>query len=860
MLASAKLHRRSGSVRKSCCLIDALESRQLLSGETVQTPLPAVLANIANPTANNITLNRYFNDATLPGTLVTFQTTEGQIQVGLTDAATPQTVANFLSYVSSNAYNSTFFHRSVDLNTGLGGSPEAPATIIQGGGYEVSNGSLTHIPTGSPVADEYTTELYGDVAGTLAMAKTSDANSATSEFYFNVTDNTELDTPTVDANGVTTSYTVFGQVLSGSSTISTIAALPTANLGSGLDTVPVSGLTEQQIAAGNGVTESNLVFTNTITSEAGTSYTVSSDNSALVKPTVTDGVLSFAYSSTLFGTAEISITAKNLDGTSTSTTMEVTVPNPATPTAGPVGVNYTAPFVQTGNTGNFSVLSGDTDSLSPFNLGSLTIVTPPTNGTATVDATTGHINYTPNAGYTGADSLSYTIADSLGNVSNVTTVSLSVVPGPVQLTIGTSKATSLVYTDPSGIVATVTVGGGTADITFTDYRVTLKTINGVVHASGAGAAITHITMNNKGIAGTMNIKANGPITIGSFYTIEMKSFTAPTATITGDSTFGGIGKLTLAAANNATITLGKVLASGLDIDSVSNTSLTALAPILYIKSKQWVNTDQGSYSINGINILDLEVPGVFADSLNLSAQGYSLYKANVGTPSAAWSLTGSLAKATLGTPGTGWSLVANGIISSLAIKGNLANNMQAGAIGTLTVSGTTTGSTLQTDGTFNKKVNQIGKIAFGGAVSSTVVFSVGNIGAISAPSLTDSRIYAGVQITVAENGKLAAASTDVTSDARISSVTLGKGANAFADALITADILGALKLGKVSTANNGTVEGVAAHQYGSISATFGKSAFNAGAGQLKTAKTLTAYETLKKILSTDLGDFTVNFF
>ena len=78
----------------------------------------------------------------------------------------------------------TIFHRSVDLSTGANGSPSDPGSIIQGGGYNISDGSLAHIPTNAPVADEYTSELYGDVQGTLAMAKTSAADSATSEFLF----------------------------------------------------------------------------------------------------------------------------------------------------------------------------------------------------------------------------------------------------------------------------------------------------------------------------------------------------------------------------------------------------------------------------------------------------------------------------------------------------------------------------------------------------------------------------------------------------------------------------------------------------------------------------------------------------
>jgi cyclophilin family peptidyl-prolyl cis-trans isomerase len=186
--------------------MDALESRLLFDafvGENVGTAFSPVLANTSDPSANSITLNAHFTDPNIPGTLATFYTSYGVIKVALTDAATPLTVANFLSYVNSGAYDNTIFHRSAVLNSSTGlTSLGTAADIIQGGGYVVKGTSFTHIPTSAPVNDEFSTEIYNDSAGTLAMAKTSAANSATSEWYFNVHDNTSsLDSPSI-------SYTV----------------------------------------------------------------------------------------------------------------------------------------------------------------------------------------------------------------------------------------------------------------------------------------------------------------------------------------------------------------------------------------------------------------------------------------------------------------------------------------------------------------------------------------------------------------------------------------------------------------------------------------------------------------------------
>ena len=188
----------------------------------------------------------------------------------------------------------------------------------------------------------------------------------------------------------------------------------------------------------------------------------------------------------------------------------------------------------------------------------------------------------------------------------------------------------------------------------------------------------------------------------------------------------------------------------------------------------------------------------------------------------------------------------------------MANDITAAAIGNLSVSGSSTGSVIETDAGYSKKFLQIGHIGIGGAASGMVVFSAGNIGSISVGSLTDSRIYAGVEISVAQAGSLAASATDISDDAKIGSVSVGRGANAFADSLISADILGSLSLGKVNTSNSGTPEGISAHTIGGVSATLVPGgALHAGAAQLKSAALLAKYVALKKLT---LGDFEINLF
>ena len=131
-------------------------------------------------------------------TVVRLQTNFGDIDLEMFDQAAPITVANFLKYVRGGGYDQTFFHRLADNGT----TPFA----LQGGGYRLKNLSTTgtfdgsgaanqqwySIPTDPPITNEFN---QSNLTRTLAMAKLgNDANSATSQFFFNLSDNTFLDT------------------------------------------------------------------------------------------------------------------------------------------------------------------------------------------------------------------------------------------------------------------------------------------------------------------------------------------------------------------------------------------------------------------------------------------------------------------------------------------------------------------------------------------------------------------------------------------------------------------------------------------------------------------------------------------
>lgn len=143
-------------------------------------------------------------------TEVAICTDVGRMTVDLLDDAAPGHVANFLHYADDGLYNGTVFHRVV------------AGFVIQGGGYDRKlNKQLTY----DPIENESRNGLH-NARGTLAAARTSDPDSATSQFYINLADN-----PALDATRRDLGYTVFGRVTDGLSVADEIGRLPTGAAG-----------------------------------------------------------------------------------------------------------------------------------------------------------------------------------------------------------------------------------------------------------------------------------------------------------------------------------------------------------------------------------------------------------------------------------------------------------------------------------------------------------------------------------------------------------------------------------------------------------------------------------------------------
>lgn len=143
--------------------------------------------------------------------VVVLETTLGQIQIELNPEKAPLTVKNFQDYVEAGHYNGLVFHRVI------------PGFMIQGGGMTPD---LEPRKTKASIKNEAANGLKNE-RGSIAMARTSDPDSATSQFFINVADNKSLDRPNPDGHG----YAVFGKVTKGMEIVDKIVAVETGNQG-----------------------------------------------------------------------------------------------------------------------------------------------------------------------------------------------------------------------------------------------------------------------------------------------------------------------------------------------------------------------------------------------------------------------------------------------------------------------------------------------------------------------------------------------------------------------------------------------------------------------------------------------------
>lgn len=159
--------------------------------------------------------------------MITIETTHGNIKVELFEEQAPVSAANFRRYAEDGFYAGTIFHRVI------------PGFMIQGGGLDAN---LSRKPTQAPIENE-AGNGEKNLRGTLAMARTNEIHSATSQFFINLKDNPFLDHGDRDFG-----YAVFGRVVEGMDVVDAIARVPTENR-AGHQDVPVEPVTIRKVSA-----------------------------------------------------------------------------------------------------------------------------------------------------------------------------------------------------------------------------------------------------------------------------------------------------------------------------------------------------------------------------------------------------------------------------------------------------------------------------------------------------------------------------------------------------------------------------------------------------------------------------------
>ncbi len=154
-------------------------------------------------------------------TKVKLQTTLGDIVIQLDPQKAPITVSNFITYVKSGFYNGTIFHRII------------PGFMAQGGGFDIN---MRKKPTLAAIKNESNNGLKNDRA-TISMARTSNPDSATAQFFINYGNNSSLNFPAQRGSG----YAVFGIVVEGMDVVDKMAKMPTSSR-AGLRNVPTTDI------------------------------------------------------------------------------------------------------------------------------------------------------------------------------------------------------------------------------------------------------------------------------------------------------------------------------------------------------------------------------------------------------------------------------------------------------------------------------------------------------------------------------------------------------------------------------------------------------------------------------------------
>jgi cyclophilin family peptidyl-prolyl cis-trans isomerase len=557
------------------------------SPPVVSTPIGTVAINADGP-PSIIDLAGHFTDPDLANSQVTFNTNFGPLNVTLFDATAPQTVANFYDYINSGAYNNAIFTRLVS------------SFVLQAGGAtlgsDASGSTLTAIPTLPPVPNEFSAS---NTTGTIAMAQSgNNANSATDQFFFNLTNNNASGVTNLDAS----KFTVFGQVsgpadqallnalqftpVHDESHTAAAAALPTVLLNS----VPLNNYSGTNFPSD--ATASNFLVINSVTvdsrPEALTYSVVSNSNPGLISASLTNEQLTLTDLTGQAGSATITVRATDTFGASVDQTFTaVAVPLKMSSVTDPVNFANEATASASGTTG-----VGDTVTVTA------------TDGTHTTGSVTATVNAAGawtasgiNVSGLSDGTIQYTATatDPSGNAVSVsqlankkTAPSLSVTTFTNPVTIANETSTSISGTTDVGATVSVTATDGTHTTVATPASVDTTgawSASGIDVSSLTDGPITYNVTATDAFGGTAKASeqankdtvaitsATSPVTAANAKSVSVSGTTEVGATVSVTVTDG----TTTTAAATATVTGGTWSVSNIDVSGLTDGTITYTA-------------------------------------------------------------------------------------------------------------------------------------------------------------------------------------------------------------------------------------------------------------------------------------------
>jgi hypothetical protein len=517
-----------------------------------------------------------------------------------------------------------------------------------------------------------------------------------------------------------------------------------------------------------------------------------------------------------------------LSDASNPAAVTITIAAGVAPTANTV----TAPAVS-GSTSSINVLSNASGG-APLVPSSVTVSTQPTDGTATVNSSTGIISYVPKAGFVGTDTFMYTVADVNG---------LTSAPAAVSVNVGTDisstkgAAHSLTFTDALNGVQTISLKAGSAAVFFNGSSGTVTVArNGKATVSGSGLQISGITLTGTTKASALSIKGSvkDPVTVdGITDTGPLGSISAPSAVLSGALQLYSDGSLTAASLSAATITIGAGLPGHFSLvaGAVNDSTLTSAVPITLLKTASWTDNAVGSVAassaIQAPSIGRLIDAGAFNATVNLTASGKAPTLASASIAGAldgnTWTVAGTTGSVVLGSATPATSAVAwngsFGTIGALTVRsGGFGGTLSTGSIRSLTINGNLTGTVTATSaasvrvaGDFNGATftvnGLLGRLLVTGTIGGSALTTTGGITSITAGSINTSQILVGAASGVTS---LPVSSASDVGTATIGSIKLtGRSGDQYTNSDIITGTIKSASLGTVAINNNGTGFGLA---------------------------------------------------